>query len=73
MLKNIYISLLVTSFCCVCANSQSIDDFCPERIKLLANDGASNDEFGISVAVSGDTVVVGAPLNDDNGTSTGSA
>ena len=29
--------------------------------ELTASDGATNDEFGFSVAVSGDTVVVGAP------------
>lgn|GEM_PF-6523789 len=32
-----------------------------QQVKLTANDGAANDKFGISVAVSGDTVVVGAP------------
>jgi hypothetical protein len=31
-----------------------------EQAKLTASDGLSNDRFGISVAVSGDTVVVGA-------------
>ena len=28
---------------------------------LTASDGATDDEFGISVAVDGDTIVVGAP------------
>ena len=39
--------------------------------KLIASDGAANDELGISVAVDGDTVVVGAHLHDinDNGSS----
>jgi hypothetical protein len=32
--------------------------------KLTASDGAPDDEFGLSVAVSGDTVVVGAPFAD---------
>ena len=31
-----------------------------EQQKIIANDGGENDEFGSSVAVSGDTVVVGA-------------
>ncbi len=41
--------------------------------KLLASDGAAQDAFGDSIAVSGDTVVVGARLNDDNGHFSGSA
>ena len=41
--------------------------------KLLASDGVSNDYFGYSVATSGDTVVVGAVLDDDNGQDSGSA
>ena len=41
-----------------------------EAAKLIASDGAANDEFGISVAIDGDTVVAGAHLHDinDNGT-----
>ena len=35
-----------------------------QRAKLIASDGAANDEFGISVAVDGDTIVVGAHQND---------
>ncbi len=41
--------------------------------KLVASDGAAGDEFGNSVAVSGDRVVVGAFEDDDNGFSSGSA
>ena len=44
-----------------------------QETKLLASDGASNDYFGISVATSGDTVVVGAHHDDDNGNDSGSA
>ena len=44
-----------------------------ETAKLTASDGASRDEFGISVAVSGDTVVIGAHRDDDKGTDSGSA
>lgn len=32
--------------------------------QLLAADGAAGDNFGLSVSVSGDTVVVGAPMDD---------
>jgi hypothetical protein len=44
-----------------------------ERIKLLSSDKWANDKFGLSVSISGTTVLVGAPYNDDNGESTGSA
>jgi hypothetical protein len=41
--------------------------------KLLADDGATGDRFGSSVAVDGDTVLVGAPRDDDGGRASGSA
>ena len=44
-----------------------------QKAKLIASDGAANDEFGISVAVNSDTVVVGAYQDDDNGNQSGSA
>jgi FG-GAP repeat len=44
-----------------------------EVAKLLASDGAVDDFFGASIAISGDTVVVGAPYGDDNGSDSGSA
>ena len=44
-----------------------------ETAKLTASDGTRGDEFGISVAVSGNTVVIGAHLDDDNGDKSGSA
>ena len=44
-----------------------------ETAKLTASDGAANDYFGNSVAVDGDTVVVGAYQNDDPGFDSGSA
>ena len=44
-----------------------------EKAKLTASDGANNDQFGRSVAVSGDTAVVGARGDNDNGFSSGSA
>ncbi|MCO7198084.1 FG-GAP repeat protein [Pseudoalteromonas sp. OANN1] len=33
--------------------------------KLTARDGADGDLFGISVAIDGDTILVGADLNDE--------
>jgi hypothetical protein len=44
-----------------------------EEAKLLPSDGASHEKFGISAAISGDTLVVGAYTDDDNGVSSGSA
>ncbi len=44
-----------------------------QRVKLLASDGDADDRFGRSVAAHGDTIIVGAPLDDDQGTRAGSA
>ena len=44
-----------------------------EIAKLLPDDGAENDFFGVSVAISGTTVIVGAWFDDDNGIDSGSA
>lgn len=43
-----------------------------EEAKLLASDGAYNDRFGHSVYISDDVAVIGAHLDDDNGTDSGS-
>ncbi len=44
-----------------------------QQAKLTASDGAANDRFGMSVAVSGDTAVIGAQYDDDMGSNSGSA
>jgi len=44
-----------------------------QQAKLLASDGAAGDGFGIAVSVSGDTALVGADWDDDNGSDFGSA
>ncbi len=41
--------------------------------KIVPFDGANSDDFGASVSLDHDTLVVGADLDDDNGTSSGSA
>ncbi|MCA9253679.1 MAG: FG-GAP repeat protein, partial [Phycisphaerales bacterium] len=41
--------------------------------KLTAADAATDDYFGYSVALSGDTAVIGAYLDDDGGSASGSA
>jgi cysteine-rich repeat protein len=44
-----------------------------EQQELLASDATANDQFGIAVSISGNTVVVGSAGDDDNGSSSGSA
>lgn len=50
------------------------DDGCEDQVaRLTASDGEPTDYFGTSVAISGDTAVVGAVGDDDNGSNSGSA
>lgn len=50
------------------------DTFTGQEIaKLLPNDGAEHQEFGVSVAISGTIVVVGARFDNNNGNRSGSA
>ena len=44
-----------------------------QQAKLLALDGAAGDYFGYAVAIGGDTAVVGAYQDGDNGADSGSA
>ena len=44
-----------------------------QLVKLLPSDGASGDQFGSSVSISGDFAVIGALYDDDNGPDSGSA
>ncbi len=44
-----------------------------EEAKLVASDGAANDEFGVAVAISGNIAVIGAWLDGDLGNWSGSA
>ncbi|HNO79021.1 MAG TPA: FG-GAP repeat protein [Phycisphaerae bacterium] len=44
-----------------------------QQQKLFATDGGSEDQFGVTVSLSGDTAIVGAPMDDDFGANTGSA
>ena len=41
--------------------------------KIVADDAASSDYFGRSVAISGNYAIVGAPFDDDGGSGSGSA
>ena len=57
-----------------CRSTQrgSLDNWI-EMQKLLASDGEANDEFGLSVSISGDTALIGAFKDSDNGQYSGSA
>jgi len=44
-----------------------------QEAKLLASDGAARDEFGFSVSIDGNNALIGARLDDDNGSGSGSA
>jgi len=44
-----------------------------QQAKLMASDAQANDNFGYSVAVSGDTAVIGARSEDTGGTAAGAA
>ncbi len=45
----------------------------PLLYKLIASDGSASDNFGNSVSISGDTILVGSEQVDDNGFRSGSA
>jgi hypothetical protein len=44
-----------------------------QTLKLLPDDGSTNDEFGCSVAINGTTVIIGSLQDDDHGANSGSA
>ena len=44
-----------------------------EETKLTASDGDPYDAFGYSVSISGDSAIIGAVYDDDNGNNSGSA
>ncbi|MGB0388608.1 MAG: hypothetical protein ACPGWR_27625 [Ardenticatenaceae bacterium] len=48
-------------------------DMWQESAKLEASDGSAGDGFGRVVSISGDVALVGAPFDDDHGTSSGAA
>ncbi len=44
-----------------------------QATKIIAPDGESGDEFGVSVSLSGNRALIGAGLDDDNGFNAGAA
>ncbi len=63
----VYRSGIVTMF-----EYDSCADTWNETQILQASDATSNDNFGNAIALAGNRLIVGAPLDDDNGNSTGS-
>jgi len=43
------------------------------QTKILATGGVAGDNFGTAVSLSGNTALIGAPMNDDNGVDSGAA
>ncbi len=59
---------------CVSGSAYLFDVTTEQQLcKLTAVDAAAGDEFGWSVSISGDMVIVGAPWDDDAGNRSGSA
>ncbi len=54
-------------------NLNTVGGTVTEQVKLTVSDGASGDNFGHSVSLSGTTGLVGARRDDDNGINSGSA
>lgn len=52
---------------------QQVDDIWIEQKKLLASDGSGGDNFGFSVSMSGESILIGARQDSDNLGGTGSA
>ena len=44
-----------------------------QNTELKASDGSSEDQFGFSLAMDGNYVIIGSPYDDDNGAGSGSA
>jgi len=64
------VALTALAVICTTADSATAQQ---QLAKLLASDGAKEDFFASSVAISGDLALVGSLFDDDAGTSSGSA
>ncbi|MCH7701163.1 MAG: FG-GAP repeat protein, partial [Planctomycetes bacterium] len=59
--------ILISALSVVLMTTSTYADFGDQLFKLLADDGEPFDNFGQSIAISGDTALIGAWGNDDNG------
>ena len=71
------VGVIAVSIVMVSASHPAYADLGDQLFKLLPDDGAADDLFGRSVAISGplgkEVAIVGAWRDDDNGSSSGSA
>ncbi|MCP3928587.1 MAG: T9SS type A sorting domain-containing protein [Bacteroidetes bacterium] len=44
-----------------------------QEAKLIPDDGAAGDQFGVRIAINEDCIIIGAEFDDDNGENSGSA
>ncbi len=65
------LAFMVIVYLLACVNPA--EAWTPEWAKLIATDGMIDDDYGFSVAISGDYAIVGVPGDDDNGSNSGSA
>ena len=70
-MKSFYFKLSVSLIFLLTLNVSAQD--WNEIIKATASDAAASDYFGFSVSISGDTAIVGAAYDDDDGSDSGSA
>ncbi|MEE8154546.1 MAG: FG-GAP repeat protein [Phycisphaerales bacterium] len=61
------------SLCSIGGTTPAYADLGDQLFKLLPDDGAADDRFGQSVAISGATAIVGARRHDDNSSNSGAA
>lgn len=73
MARRTIVNVVVALMLCSSLSVAAIPDLICDEVKLLADDGAPGDAFGIRVALSEDVAVIGASGDDDNGNVSGSA
>ncbi len=62
-----YLMPLLAAAALVLSTAGAYGDLGDQLFKLLADDGAMGDIFGVSVAISGATAIIGAMSDADNG------
>ena len=68
-----HLTPLLAAAASIVSTGPAYADLGDQLFKLLANDGAAGDLFGVSVAISGDITITGAFGDDSNGDFSGSA
>ncbi len=68
-----HLTPLLAAAASILSTAPAYADLGDQLAKLLPDDGAADDSFGISVAIGGSTALVGSSWDDDNGAQSGSA